>query len=46
MAVMLLHSGHGYILATHVAIYRVARISSEQFAVQTVSSLNDLDHSS
>jgi len=42
MDVILLHSGHRYVSA----IYRVARISSEQFAVQTVSSLDDLDHNS
>ena len=42
MDVMLLHSGHTYISA----IYRVVRISSEQFAVWTISSLNDLDHNS
>ena len=30
------------ISATSVAIYRVARISSEHFAVQAISSLNDL----
>jgi len=46
MVVILLHGGHQHVSATHVAIFRVARTSSQtfhfnskQFTMHTISSL-------